>query len=98
MKYLLTLPSPAGRMGWRKSGTKSVACRYVLIIKRNVFPELGNRHNRLVQDVFGHGVLGVGVTTKRVIDYYYQSRLPSAWQVQDMFIIVAAISVKHVRR
>jgi len=25
----------------RKSGTKSVACRYVLIIKRNVFPESG---------------------------------------------------------
>ena len=44
----------------RKSGTKSVACRYVLIIKRNVFPESGNRHNRLVQDVFGHGVLGAG--------------------------------------
>ena len=60
-------------------------------------PPEGACFKSLVQVVFGHGVLGA-VTTKRVIDYYYQSRLPSARQVQDMFIIVAAISVKHVRR
>ena len=61
MNYPLPHPSPAGRMGWRKSGTKSEACRYVLKIKRNAFPISGNNFKSLVQVVFGHGVRGADV-------------------------------------
>ena len=45
----------------RVDGTVRILSQAEFLSKqRYAFPESGNSFNRLVQDVFGHGVLGVG--------------------------------------